>query len=107
MAHGAARLLVESGLITGRLPAGESERPAPSRPRRFTAERVTHPCARGQLAVDAPVAAGFQVGQQVQARNIHPVGATRLPRYVRGKLGTVDRDHGVFVFPGHERPVPW
>jgi nitrile hydratase len=22
-----------------------------------------------------------------------------LPRYTRGKFGTIDRDHGVFVFP--------
>ena len=32
-------------------------------------------------------------------RNIHPSGATRLPRYARGKRGTVVRGHGVFVFP--------
>jgi nitrile hydratase beta subunit len=36
----------------------------------------------------------FQVGQRVQARNINPVGHTRLPRYVRGKLGTVERMYG-------------
>jgi nitrile hydratase len=30
---------------------------------------------------------------------MHPVGHTRLPRYVRGKTGVVHRDHGVFVFP--------
>jgi len=45
------------------------------------------------------VAASFRVGQMVRARNMHPVGHTRLPRYVRGKVGLVDRDHGVFVFP--------
>jgi nitrile hydratase beta subunit len=38
-------------------------------------------------------------GQRVRARNLHPVGHTRLPRYVRGKSGIVDRVHGVFVFP--------
>jgi nitrile hydratase len=27
------------------------------------------------------------------------VGHTRLPRYARGKSGTIERDHGVFVFP--------
>jgi nitrile hydratase len=27
------------------------------------------------------------------------VGHTRLPRYARGKTGTIHRDHGVFVFP--------
>ena len=41
----------------------------------------------------------FKVGQRVRARNINPTGHTRLPRYARGKFGTIDRDHGVFVFP--------
>jgi nitrile hydratase subunit beta len=49
--------------------------------------------------VDAPVSPGFAVGALVVARNINPIGATRLPRYVRGKHGTVERDYGVFVFP--------
>jgi nitrile hydratase beta subunit len=42
--------------------------------------------------------ARFQAGQRVRARNMHPAGHTRLPRYTRGKLGTIDRDCGVFVF---------
>ena len=46
-----------------------------------------------------PAAPRFQVGQRVRARNMHPAGHTRLPRYARGKLGTIDRDHGVYVFP--------
>ena len=41
----------------------------------------------------------FQVGQHVRARNINPIGHTRLPRYARAKSGTIDRDHGVFLFP--------
>lgn len=41
----------------------------------------------------------LRAGQGVRARNINPTGHTRLPRYVRGKLGTIDRVHGVFVFP--------
>ena len=41
----------------------------------------------------------IQAGQRVRARNINPPGHTRLPRYARGKLGIVERDHGVFVFP--------
>jgi nitrile hydratase beta subunit len=41
----------------------------------------------------------FTVGQRVRARNIHPTGHTRLPRYARGKVGVVFRDHGVYVFP--------
>jgi nitrile hydratase subunit beta len=41
----------------------------------------------------------FRPGQLVRARNLNPTGHTRLPRYVRGKRGVVDRVHGVFVFP--------
>ncbi len=41
----------------------------------------------------------FRAGQSVCARNLNPTGHTRLPRYVRGKTGVVDRVHGVFVFP--------
>jgi hypothetical protein len=43
------------------------------------------------------VNSGFKVGQRVLARNINPEGHTRLPRYTRGKRGTVVRDHGVFA----------
>jgi len=35
----------------------------------------------------------------VRARNLNPTGHTRLPRYVRGKVGKIDRDHGVYNFP--------
>src|SRR5260370_26080411 len=31
------------------------------------------------------------MGQRVRARNMHSVGHTRLPRYVRAKLGTIER----------------
>ena len=41
----------------------------------------------------------FKPGDRVIARNIHPAGHTRLPRYVRGKRGTVVRFLGMFTFP--------
>jgi nitrile hydratase subunit beta len=49
------------------------------------------------LKVD--VAPRFAPGQKVRARNIHPVGHTRLPRYVRAHLGTIQHDRGVQAFP--------
>ena len=36
--------------------------------------------------------ARFHAGQRVRALNINPVGHTRLPRYVRGKCGTIERE---------------
>lgn len=41
----------------------------------------------------------FNVGDQVKAKVMHPITYTRLPRYVRGKIGTVTKSHGVYVFP--------
>ncbi|HUA36080.1 MAG TPA: nitrile hydratase subunit beta [Candidatus Binataceae bacterium] len=46
----------------------------------------------------ARMRARFKVGDRVRAREINPPGHTRLPRYARGKLGTIARDWGVFVF---------
>jgi nitrile hydratase beta subunit len=49
-------------------------------------------------AKDHSVAPLFKTGQRVRARNIQPVGHTRLPRYARGKTGQIIRDHGVYAF---------
>jgi len=43
--------------------------------------------------------ARFKPGDRVRARQTHPSGHTRLPRYVRGHVGEVIRDYGTFVFP--------
>jgi len=48
---------------------------------------------------DVAVAPRFKSGQRVRARNVHPAGHTRLPRYVRSKSGVVLLDRGVFLFP--------
>lgn len=48
---------------------------------------------------DPQVQPQFEVGQNVRARNLNPTGHTRLPRYVRGKIGRISRDHGVYTFP--------
>jgi nitrile hydratase len=41
----------------------------------------------------------FRVGDAVVTKNLHPKGHTRLPRYARGKRGTVSHYHGYYVFP--------
>ena len=53
----------------------------------------------GSTRVPRPVAARFRTGDRVLVRTLNPEHHTRLPRYARGKRGTVERDHGVFVFP--------
>ncbi|MEX2480923.1 MAG: nitrile hydratase subunit beta [Gammaproteobacteria bacterium] len=41
----------------------------------------------------------FAVGDAVLAKNLNPAGHTRLPRYVRGRRGTIADYHGNHVFP--------
>ena len=48
---------------------------------------------------DEEAAPRFTLGDNIVVRNLNPTGHTRLPRYVRGKRGVVERDHGVFHFP--------
>ncbi|NQY56264.1 MAG: nitrile hydratase subunit beta [Ilumatobacteraceae bacterium] len=43
--------------------------------------------------------ARFAVGDTVRARDIRPVGHTRLPRYVRGHRGVITHAYPPFVFP--------
>src|SRR5262245_30992809 len=98
---GLTELMVKTGLVTrteietGR-PASGSRKPTPP----LTAAKVPQMVATGTPASrDTASTPTFHVGQSVRARNINPSGHTRLPRYARGKLGTIERDHGVFVFP--------
>jgi nitrile hydratase beta subunit len=53
----------------------------------------------GPTARDATRPARFAVGDRVRARNEHPATHTRLPRYVRGREGTVELVHAPHVFP--------
>ena len=47
----------------------------------------------------------FRSGDPVRARNIHPAGHTRLPRYVRGRAGTITRFYGIHNLQDAELPA--
>ena len=95
------QLMIKRGLVTREeVEAGRSAAGSPKAEPPLTAERVPTMVRSGALASrDVPVSARFEVNQRVRARTMHPAGHTRLPRYVRGKIGTVERDHGIYVFP--------
>ena len=44
-------------------------------------------------------AAKFKAGDRVRTKNINPLTHTRLPRYVRGHVGEIERVIGCHVFP--------
>jgi nitrile hydratase len=68
--------------------------------RALKANEVEPALRRGATArVDANVPPRFKAGDRVMTRNINPHGHTRMPRYARGRVGMIDRDHGVFIFP--------
>ena len=92
--------VVKYGLVTSA--EFESGKPADSNRKSppLTAAMSDRFVSRGIApAQDPKVTPHFKVGQRVRARLINPVGHTRLPRYARGKMGTVARDHGVYLFP--------
>jgi len=95
------RLLVKSGVVTpAEVESGKPDSTSTKSTPPLTADMVAPGTARGGSARrNVQVAPRFRAGQQVRARNVHPSGHTRLPRYARGKTGTIQRDHGVFVFP--------
>ena len=81
--------LVGSNLITrAELESGTVDRSRP-RPTRL-------PASTDAAQTEAAVRARFQVGQRVRARDMNPRGHIRLPRYTRGRHGTVAQDHGIF-----------
>jgi len=98
---GFIEILVERGLVTREevasgQPAAGFAKLTPA----LTAPMVAQLVANGvPTRRDARVAASFTVGQPVRARELHPVGHTRLPRYARGRAGVIVRDHGTFVLP--------
>lgn len=50
-------------------------------------------------SLDVDVAPKFKAGDAIVTRNMHPHSHTRIPRYVRGKRGIIEKDYGVFLLP--------
>ena len=93
--------LLEQGLVTPEEVA--SGRAAPGGVKatpRLAADAVEGALSSiGSYVREAPAPAQFAPGDRVRARNIHPDGHTRLPRYARGRTGVIERLHGAHVFP--------
>jgi nitrile hydratase subunit beta len=98
---GPTELAIKTGLLTRvEVESGKPARGSVKATPLLTADKVRPLVSRGPFARNNVAASPrFQTGQRVRARNMHPPGHTRLPRYARGKTGTVNRDHGVYVFP--------
>lgn len=94
-------LLRENGLVgEDELAAGHALHPPKPVKGILKAENVDAVLAKGG-PVDRPTDSkpAFKIGDRIRARNLHPTGHTRLPRYVRGHSGIIDAVHGFHVFP--------
>jgi nitrile hydratase subunit beta len=108
---GLEQLMLERGLVA----KDEVEAAKPLHPTKPVARTLTPEGVAAMLHRGAPTKreaitpALFAVGDRVRTRMIHPQTHTRLPRYVRGHVGTIEMLHGVHVFPdsnslGQENP---
>ena len=100
------RNLVEKGVITHEeleeRTARLREHPETPAPRREDPELVAlmlAPSSAQALYQREGAAPRFAAGDRVVARNVHPRGHTRLPRYARGKRGVIHAVRGCYVFP--------
>jgi len=95
------QLLVKHGLVTpSELATAKPDRGSAKAVPVLTAAAAARSLGRGiPSSHDPRVPPQFKVGQRVRARNINPTGHTRLPRYARGRVGNIERDHGVYTFP--------
>jgi nitrile hydratase subunit beta len=98
---GLERLMLARSLITpDEIEAGKPLHPTRPVAKTLTPEGVAAMLHRGgPTEREATHPARFATGDHVRARTIHPPTHTRLPRYIRGHVGTIERVIGCHVFP--------
>jgi nitrile hydratase subunit beta len=97
---GLEKLLLANGLVTRDELATARAREAPlPLARVLHADQVSALLAQGApTARVASTAAKFRCGDKVRTRSDQMPHHTRLPGYLRGKVGTIERVHGSHVF---------
>ena len=96
---GLERRVVAHGLVgEDEIAARRALRPGIRLNRKMTAADANAPRS-GSFERPAPGPARFTAGERVRTANLNPPTHTRLPRYARGKTGTVEAVRGCHVFP--------
>ncbi len=105
------RLCLARGLVTREeVAAGHAEGPGRKLRRVVPASEAAALLSRKNYDLPPKGPAAFKVGDRVTTKNMHPTSHTRLPRFARGRTGTVERIQGCHVYPdatvaeGVERP---
>jgi nitrile hydratase beta subunit len=89
--------LLDAGLVTlDELTSGKMSEPLSSPVAKLTPQEAAAIPFRKPVRPDkAEQPKRFAIGQSVRVRNLNPSGHTRLPRYVRGKLGSIVANRGI------------
>jgi nitrile hydratase beta subunit len=92
--------VVRRGLVgEDEIAAGRSLRPGMRLNRTLTSADVGRTLTRGEFSRPTGTPARFKAGDRVRTKNLNPITHTRLPRYARAKMGTVEAIRGCHVFP--------
>ncbi len=95
------QLVVDHGLVTtAEVEAGHASGPGDAFRRVLRVEAVPAVLKSGGPTNREPRSpARFEIGDRVRTRADHVAHHTRLPAYVSGHIGVIERLHGVHVFP--------
>jgi nitrile hydratase len=94
------QLLLDRGLLEAdEIAAGHARLPGKPLPRKLNVADVAAVLRRGSYGRAPSAPARFKAGDRVRTRNINPLTHTRLPRYARGHVGTIECVRGCHVFP--------
>jgi nitrile hydratase subunit beta len=97
---GLEKRVVSHGLVgEDEIAAGRSLRPGRQLNRTLSVADAADVFTAGRFDRPTAAPARFRRGDRVRTRNINPVTHTRLPRYARAKLGTVEAIRGCHVHP--------
>ena len=109
---GLQTLLVEAHLTTPQeLETGHISSPATGIQAPGPQQAIEILAKGGPTIMDVPMTPRYKIGDRVRVINAHPAGHTRMPRYVRGRVGTIDHFNGIHVFAdasalGHREGQP-
>lgn len=94
-------LLIEKGALTAEETAqgrslGDNPTVRPAISPDIAQAIMTQPVSARQSVALEP---RFKPGDPVRTKVMAPLHHTRIPRYVRGRCGVIEQDHGVFLLP--------
>jgi nitrile hydratase subunit beta len=98
---GLEKLMIERGFVSEEeLAKGQPLQPPKPIQNKLSSADVKAMLHRGGPTERDPTApARYKIGDHVRMKTINPPTHTRLPRYVRGRAGTIELLHGCHVFP--------